>query len=360
MAQDRETGPGREPYPAGEDVSGATRRPDDERGPGERLPGEPVTPGRLSPDPVAADRRPVEPIPRPGGPAAGEDPRAARRRDDGYSQADPAADERYGGHDEYDRQAVYDRSARDARAGTTAGDRESRAGTTAGEREGRAGTTPDDRYDGWSAAADDVTGAAGSATEARDARDARGETGTWSRGEGTPGSTGATPGTTEGTQGTPGLRGTTGTGREDIASGGSMPDDGLGAPAPGGLSGREARTTNGRGTDSWPAAPAGAGDAQETGGSTPLLPHEETEHWESELRRTAAGFVDEPRAAVEEADRELEEIAARFSEAVTRRRRTLRMSWQDEEGGQAREADTEQLRLALRDYRELAGRLLHL
>ncbi|AGS69276.1 hypothetical protein [Streptomyces collinus] len=355
MAQDRETGPGRERYPAGEDVSGATRRPDDERRPGERLPGEPVTPERLSPGPVAADRRPDEPIPGPGGPAAGEAPRAARRRDDGYGQEGPAPDERYGGHDEYDRQAVYDRSAREARAGTTAA-----------EWEGRAGTTPDDRYDG--SAADDVTGAAGSATGARDAR---GETRAWARGEGdgTPGTTGGTPGTTGGTLGTTGhtsgtighTPATAGAGREDIASGGPMPDDGLGAPSTGELSGREATTTNGRGTDSWPAAPAGARDEdRETGGSTPLLPHEETEHWESELRRTAAGFVDEPRAAVEEADRELEEIAARFGEAVTRRRRALRMSWQDEEGGRAREADTEQLRLALRDYRELAGRLLHL
>ncbi|MDX2595018.1 hypothetical protein PV343_22625 [Streptomyces sp. WI03-4A] len=197
-----------------------------------------------------------------------------------------------------------------------------------------------------------MTGAAGSPTEARDAR---GETRTGAPGDGNQGTTGGTPGALGRTPGA------TGTGREDIASGGSMPDDGLGAPSPGGLSGREATTTNGRGTDSWPAAPAGArGGAEEAGGSTPLMPHEETEHWESELRRTAAGFVDEPRAAVEEADRELEEIAARFSEAVTRRRRTLRMSWQDEEGGRAREADTEQLRLALRDYRELAGRLLHL
>ncbi|MFD9092048.1 hypothetical protein [Streptomyces collinus] len=337
MAQDRETGPGRERYPAGEDVSGATRRPEDERGPGERLPGEPVTPERLSPERGAADRRPVEPVPGPGGLAAGEDPRAARGRDDGYGQAAPAADERYGGHDAYDRQDVYDRSAREARAGARAG-----------EREGHAGTTPDDRDDGWSAATADVTGAAGSATAARDTRDAGGETRTWARGDGTPGSTADTPGTT-------------GTGREDIASGGSMPDDGLGAPSTGGLSGREAATTNGRGTDTWPAGPAGVhGGAGETGGSSPLLPHEEAEHWESELRRTAAGFVDEPRAAVEEADRELEEIAARFSEAVTHRRRALRMSWQDEEGGRAREADTEQLRLALRDYRELAGRLLHL
>jgi hypothetical protein len=64
---------------------------------------------------------------------------------------------------------------------------------------------------------------------------------------------------------------------------------------------------------------------------------------------------------VREADQVVEEIAGRFAEAVTRRRRTLRSSWQD--GDEARSKgthpDTEQLRLALRDYRELAERLLH-
>jgi hypothetical protein len=93
----------------------------------------------------------------------------------------------------------------------------------------------------------------------------------------------------------------------------------------------------------------------------PLLPHEETDRWEQRIRQVTAGFVDEPRVAVEQADRALEEIAARFGEAVTRRRRTLRMSWEGDEGrGPGAENDTEQLRLALRDYRELAGRLLHL
>ena len=62
-----------------------------------------------------------------------------------------------------------------------------------------------------------------------------------------------------------------------------------------------------------------------------------------------------------EADQVLEEIAGRFAEAVTRRRRTLRSSWQDgdEAKGKGTHPDTEQLRLALRDYRELAERLLH-
>ncbi|MFC8141194.1 hypothetical protein ACFUKV_05415 [Streptomyces paradoxus] len=93
-----------------------------------------------------------------------------------------------------------------------------------------------------------------------------------------------------------------------------------------------------------------------------LLAHEESDKLGSQLQHAVAGFVDGPRAAVEEADHVLEEIAARFTEAVTQRRRTLRHSWQSVEGGDSRSvssADTEQLRLALKDYRELAERLLH-
>ncbi|WP_458243510.1 hypothetical protein [Streptomyces sp. MAI_2237] len=98
------------------------------------------------------------------------------------------------------------------------------------------------------------------------------------------------------------------------------------------------------------------------GTGTPLLPHDECDKLETQLRHAVAGFVDGPRDAVQEADQVLEEIAGRFAEAVTRRRRTLRMSWQDGKSGGADEAartDTEQLRLALKDYRELAERLLH-
>jgi hypothetical protein len=93
-----------------------------------------------------------------------------------------------------------------------------------------------------------------------------------------------------------------------------------------------------------------------------LLAHDDSDKFGSQLQHAVAGFVDGPRAAVEEADHVLEEIAARFTEAVTQRRRTLRHSWQSVEGGEGRSvssADTEQLRLALKDYRELAERLLH-
>ena len=184
-----------------------------------------------------------------------------------------------------------------------------------------------------------------------------------------------------------------------------MPDDGLGAPSPGRTAARESGTTEPRSGDTWPTAPGAPGtsdasrasgtsdasrasgtpdaygasgtpgaygapetpDAPGTDGSAgtgvagaPLLAHDETDQWEQRLRHAVTEFVDEPRAAVEEADRALEEIAARFTDAVTRRRRTLRNSWQDtEKRGPGSDAETERLRLALRDYRELAGRLLH-
>ncbi|MFD7435328.1 hypothetical protein [Streptomyces sp. NPDC059861] len=90
----------------------------------------------------------------------------------------------------------------------------------------------------------------------------------------------------------------------------------------------------------------------------PLLPGEETGKFELRLQQAVASFVDGPRAAIEEADHVLEEIAARFTEAVTQRRRTLRRSWEATDEATPATSDTEQLRLALRDYRELAERLL--
>lgn len=88
-----------------------------------------------------------------------------------------------------------------------------------------------------------------------------------------------------------------------------------------------------------------------------LMSHDEADKWTLRLQHAVSGFVDGPRESLEEADQVLEEVTARFTDAVTQRRRTLRTSWQatgDEK------ADTEQLRLALRDYRELAERLLRI
>jgi hypothetical protein len=108
-----------------------------------------------------------------------------------------------------------------------------------------------------------------------------------------------------------------------------------------GIVGAEARVNAGTTT--------GAG----TGGR--LMPHDESDKWSLRLQHAVSSFVDEPRGSIEEADQVLQEVAERFADAVNRRRRTLRTSWRTTGD---HKADTEQLRLALRDYRELTERLL--
>ncbi|WP_406460194.1 hypothetical protein OH768_36435 [Streptomyces sp. NBC_01622] len=95
-------------------------------------------------------------------------------------------------------------------------------------------------------------------------------------------------------------------------------------------------------------------DRLDTGNGS-LLPHDESDKFNLRLQHAVTGFVDEPRAAVEEAAHVLEEVADRLTQAVTRRRDTLNSSWESKGSD-----DTEQLRLALRDYRELTERLLHI
>ncbi|MFD8421597.1 hypothetical protein [Streptomyces sp. NPDC059466] len=140
---------------------------------------------------------------------------------------------------------------------------------------------------------------------------------------------------------------------------------------------REPKGSRGTGTET-PAPSAGrAGDssresvragahapgtARENGVSgaddTALLSHDACDKYALRMRHAVGGFVDGPRASVEEADHVLEELTAQFTDAMTRRRRTLRTSW--EKAGADEASDTEQLRLALRDYREVTERLLHL
>lgn len=91
-----------------------------------------------------------------------------------------------------------------------------------------------------------------------------------------------------------------------------------------------------------------------------MLPLDEHDKFSLRMRHAVGGFIDGPQASVEEADHVLEELAGRFTEAVTRRRRALRTSWQSGGEGKTTDPDTERLRLALRDYREMTERLLRL
>ncbi|MEU3994357.1 hypothetical protein AB0E76_00875 [Streptomyces fungicidicus] len=105
-------------------------------------------------------------------------------------------------------------------------------------------------------------------------------------------------------------------------------------------------------------------DADRTSGARQLAAGD-SDQLSGRLRHAVAGFVDEPRDAVQEADLVLRELTERLTDSVTERRRALRQSWQtdgadgaDGAAAGATAADTERLRLALRDYRELAERLL--
>ncbi|MFJ7964514.1 hypothetical protein [Streptomyces sp. NPDC096324] len=100
--------------------------------------------------------------------------------------------------------------------------------------------------------------------------------------------------------------------------------------------------------------------ADSAGRDERMLPLDEHDKFSLRMRHAVGGFVDGPQASVEEADQVLEELAGRFTEAVTRRRRDLRTSWRSGGEDKATGEDTERLRLALRDYREMTERLLRL
>jgi hypothetical protein len=87
-----------------------------------------------------------------------------------------------------------------------------------------------------------------------------------------------------------------------------------------------------------------------------LLPEGEHDKLTLRLQQALNTFVDSPRQAVEEADSVFDEVATHFTNTLTEQRRVLRSGWQ----GQDTEAQTEDLRIALRQYQELTERLLHM
>ncbi|MET8003389.1 hypothetical protein [Nonomuraea glycinis] len=72
-------------------------------------------------------------------------------------------------------------------------------------------------------------------------------------------------------------------------------------------------------------------------------------------RDLQASFVDDPGQAVHRADDLVEEVVEALTSSLTTRTGELRERWKSADGG-----DTEQLRLALRDYRGVLERLLAL
>jgi hypothetical protein len=84
-----------------------------------------------------------------------------------------------------------------------------------------------------------------------------------------------------------------------------------------------------------------------------LFPSEESTGYRSRWEAIQTGFVDEPRAAVEQADALVSQLVTRLSEVFGRERQTLEQQW-----GRGDNVSTEDLRIALKRYRTFFDRLL--
>jgi hypothetical protein len=84
-----------------------------------------------------------------------------------------------------------------------------------------------------------------------------------------------------------------------------------------------------------------------------LFPDEELLGYRTRWEAIQTGFVDQPRAAVEQADALVSQVVTRLTEVFTRERSTLEGQWT--KGG---DVSTEDLRVALTRYRSFFHRLL--
>lgn len=85
----------------------------------------------------------------------------------------------------------------------------------------------------------------------------------------------------------------------------------------------------------------------------PLLPGDFVGDLRSRWDRVQTGFVDEPRAAVQDADELVAQAMKRLAEVFADERKKLEQQWD-----RGDDVNTEDLRLALRKYRSFFQRLL--
>ncbi len=102
--------------------------------------------------------------------------------------------------------------------------------------------------------------------------------------------------------------------------------------------------------------PGETGTPEETGtpGETELLTGEQRAEFVARWRDVQTGFVDEPRGAVDRADALVGDVVDAVTAGFSARRSQLDQRWAAEGG----ETATENLRQALRAYREFFDRLL--
>jgi hypothetical protein len=89
------------------------------------------------------------------------------------------------------------------------------------------------------------------------------------------------------------------------------------------------------------------------GSSTALLNREESEHFRTRWNEIQGKFVDEPRAAVEQADTLVSEVIEQITQTFTNEHSSLENQW-----NQGNDVSTEDLRKALQRYRSFFNRLV--
>ncbi len=97
-------------------------------------------------------------------------------------------------------------------------------------------------------------------------------------------------------------------------------------------------------------------DERDTGRSTtaePLLGPTESKRFSDEWRAVQSQFVDEPREAVEQADRLVADLMQRLASEFTETRSNLERQWDGHD-----DISTEELRVAMTRYRSFFERLL--
>ncbi|WP_314222828.1 hypothetical protein [Streptomyces zaehneri] len=105
-----------------------------------------------------------------------------------------------------------------------------------------------------------------------------------------------------------------------------------------------------------PAGHTGSPAERRTPGPEPLLPLGDRDKIAVRLGHALNTFTDTPREALEEAEGAYDEAAAQLVEALAERRRSLRAAWEDQDSA----TPSDELRHALRQYREITRRLLQL
>lgn len=147
--------------------------------------------------------------------------------------------------------------------------------------------------------------------------------------------------------------------REQAIGGGTPREQAIGSGTPAPAPAPAANRSPAAGSPATGSPPTGSPAHAAGPGSEPgsvLLPQDERDKLGLRLQQALSTFVDSPRQAVEEADGLFDDAVRHLTETLTERRRTLREGWQ----GHDTEAHTEELRLALRQYREATERLLRI